>query len=510
MLYLETNSVARGTIQIASTYIIQYLITGIFYIIVTRTGALTQTDIGILSILDFIATTFCLFTVLALPTALTKFASENLGKNQPEEAAAIQRTITRTVIILSLAGFSIATLFSGVLSQYLLGEGAYAPLIILISGYALLLNLITLYNSGLQALRLFGKMATVTIVSIVSGKIIAIILTLLRLNVTGVLIGQISGSLIALTAAVSFIRGRFPNPHNNANLKPLLHFSFPLFLGSSIFLILNWADIVVVFFITSNPALVGIYSIVIKSIGILSIIWFPIMTTIFPVLSAQYGLQKPENISNVLKAASRYLAYAIFPACLGLASIAPTALTFFYGPNYTSGAAPLVILSIATIILSTYYLFSITLTAIGKTKNVLKINAISAVSSIMLLLVMVPPLEATGAALARLIVPGISLALAAGVLQKEIKVRLDKEAIWKSALASMAFVPFLAILERTISTKISIIQVLTLEFLVAACTYLASLYLLKALNNQDFELLRQAFPKSLAKYLSIIERIVVR
>lgn len=107
---METNSVARGTIQIASTYIIQYLITGIFYIIVTRTGALTQTDIGILSILDFIATTFCLFTALALPTALTKFASENLGKNRPEEAASIQRTITRTVIILSLAGFSTAAL----------------------------------------------------------------------------------------------------------------------------------------------------------------------------------------------------------------------------------------------------------------------------------------------------------------------------------------------------------------------------------------------------------------
>lgn len=510
MLCLETNNVARGTIQIASTYVIEYLITGIFYIIITKTGALTQTDIGILSILDFIATTFCLFTALALPTALTKFASEYLGKNRREEAAAVQRAITRTVLILSLAGFSIVALSSGLFSQYRWGEATYAPLIILISGYALLFNLITLYNSTLRALMLFGKMATVTIVSIVSGKIIAIVLALLRLSVTGVLIGQISGSAIALTAAVSFIRGQLPNSNNNTPLKPLLHFSFPLFLSGLILLVLNWADIVTLAFITSNYALVGIYSIVTKSIGILSIIWFPIMTTIFPVLSAQYGLRKPESISNVLKTASRCLAYAIFPACIGLASIAPTALTFFYGPDYTSGAAPLVILSIATIILSTYYLFTTVLTAIGKTKNVLKINAISALSSIILLLVMVPPLEATGAALARLIVQVISLALAVYALQKEIKVQIDKEAVWKPAIASMAFVPFLIALERTISAKIPLVQVLIIEFLVAACIYLASLYLLKALNSQDFELLRQAFPKPLTKYLRFIERIIVR
>jgi hypothetical protein len=33
---------------------------------------------------------------------------------------------------------------------------------------------------------------------------------------------------------------------------------------------------------------------------------------------------------------------------------------------------------------------------------------------------------------------------------------------------------------------------------------------LKALKSQDFELLRQAFPKPLTKYINIIERIIVR
>jgi hypothetical protein len=76
---METSNLPEGTLQITLTNVLQYLILGLFYIVVTKTNALTQTDIGILSILSFLAATFSL-TGLDLPTALTKFASEKLGK----------------------------------------------------------------------------------------------------------------------------------------------------------------------------------------------------------------------------------------------------------------------------------------------------------------------------------------------------------------------------------------------------------------------------------------------
>jgi len=507
---LETSNLAEGTFQITLTNALQYLIMGLFYIIITKTNALTPTDLGVLSILSFLTSTFSLFTMLSLPTALTKFVSESLGRDQRKEAAAIQKTVSRAIFILSMAGFLIIALSSEMISRYFWGTPTYMPLIILMAAYALLFNLTTLYNSSLQALRLFGKMATVTIVYIVSSRAIAVILALLHLSVLGVLTGYIVGSLIAVTAAIAFMRGKLPNSPENASIKPLLHFSLPLFVSSITLLTLNWADIVILASMTSNYALVGIYQIVISSIGILSVIYAPVMVTILPVLSARYSLENPEGIRKVLTTASRYLLYAMLPSCLGLATIAPTALTFFYGPEYASGSKALTLLSISVILLALHSLLTTTLTAIGQTKQVLKISIASAFSTIALLITLVPFFEAVGAALTRLVVQAIGLTLAIYTLQKYEKVQLDKEAVWKSAVASVATIPILILIETTLSIKIPTTQLLAIEIITAACIYLLSLYVLKALNRQDFDLLKQAFPKSMSKYINVLERIMIQ
>ena len=506
---METNNIPKGTFQITFTNAIQYLAMGLFYITVTKTNALTQTDIGALSILSFLASTFSLFTLLTLPTALTKFTSENLGKNQQEEAAGIQKTITKTVLLLSLIGFAIAACLSGLLSQYFWTTSTYALLIILMFTYAFLFNLVTLCNSTLQALYLFGKMATVTIIFIIISRTIASILALLHIGLQGVLIGYITGSFIALAVAVGFIHGKLPKTTKNAPLKPILHFSLPLFLSSLTLLVLTWADIVIVAFFL-NYSQVGIYYIVINSVGVLSILSIPITTTIFPALSAHHGLRNPQGTTNILKTTSRYLAYITFPACLGLAAISPTALTFFYGPNYVPGATPLSILSTATIISTFGSLLVTALTAIGKTNQILKINAISAISTVIMLLTFVPFLEVTGAAVTRLVTAIIGFTLGIYLLRKEIAVQLDKEALWKSVLASIVTIPFLLILELNVSPRLPTIQTLTIEILTAASIYAFSLHILKALNTQDFDFLRQAFPKALTKYINILESILVR
>ena len=510
MSYLETTNLARGTFQVTLTNIIQYSVLGLFYVIVAKTGALTQTDLGVLSILTFLASIFSLFTLLELPVALTKFISENLGKNQPRDAAAIKKTVTKTVLVLSIAGLLTVAFSSGLLAQYFGNAPTYSTLIVLMSCYALLFNLMTSYSSSLQGLGLFGKMAATTAIFFISSRTIAVILALFHVGVAGVLIGYVCGAIIAITMAVAFTRGKFSDSGNNFPLKPLLKFSFPLFLSSMVLLVLSWSDIVIIASLTFNYALVGIYSIVVKSVSMLEMMWFPMMVTLLPVLSARYGLHNPGGISGILRSASRYIIYLTFPSCLGLAAVASTALNVFYGPSYVIGAAPLAILSIATITLAFYSLFTTALTAMGKTNQILKINIVSALLLVTLLLVLVPFFQAVGAAFARSIVRVISLLLATYVLHKNIKVQLDQEALWKSAIASTATIPFLIALESKIRTKIPPTQTLVIEILVAVCIYTFSLYLLKALNKNDFELFRKAFPKFMNRIISFLEGIFVR
>jgi len=146
----------------------------------------------------------------------------------------------------------------------------------------------------------------------------------------------------------------------------------------------------------------------------------------------------------------------------------------------------------------------------GKTTQILKINVILALSTVAILIAIVPFLQTIGAALARLITQLIGITLAFYILQKEIPVKIDKEALWKSTLATTVTIPFLLILEATISKNLPVTQTLVIEILTAASIYALSLYILKALKSQDFELLRQALPKALTKYINLIEKITTR
>jgi O-antigen/teichoic acid export membrane protein len=508
---METGNIAGGTLRITLANASQYLIVAVFYMIVTKTNALTQADIGTLSILTFLSSTFSLLTMLSLNKALTKFTSEKLGKNQHEEAIATQKTVTKIVVLLSIVGF-VATIFlSKTISQFLWNNAEYTILLILNFTYAFFHNLIYLCDSTLQALYLFGKMATITFVFIFTSQVTAIVLALLQMGVTGVIIGYIVGSIAALTLSIIFLRGKLKRTtRKNTPIKPLLSFSFPIFLTSITTLILEWADIVIITSLINDLSLTGIYHITVNSVGVLSLLYVPVTITIFPAISSHSGLGKTEDISNILKITSRYLIYLMLPSCIGLAIVAPTAITFFYGSSYAKGAIPLAILSFTTIITALFLLFETAFQAIGKTGQILKINIIIAASLVILLLPLVPLFETTGAAFARLITKAVAISLAVYLLKKEIKIHLDKETLWKSTVSAMAIVPFLLSIELFLSTKLSTVQTLALEIPTAAGIYILSLYALKALKSEDFQLLKQAFPKPLTKYINIIERLIVR
>jgi stage V sporulation protein B len=510
MKLVEKNNVVKGTLKLTIANVFDRIIMAIFYIIVIQTNALTQKDIGTLSILSFLALTFSLLTMLALPIALTKFMSEKIGKNKPEEARGVHKIITKSILILSFAGFLIVIPLSQLISQYFWNNPDFIILLIINFIYAFLSNITTLCRSTLQALCLFGEMAIINITFIISSRIIAIALTTLQMGPTGVIIGYIIGSIITIIPAIYYLRNRLLITTKKMPLKPILYFSFPLFLSAITLLVLQQADIIIITSFTGDLAQTGIYSIVVNSVATLSLLYIPVMTTLFPVISPHDSSGKLKNITKILKITSRYLIYIIFPACIGLAIIAHTALDFFYGLTYVKGATPLAILSISAIMTALYLLFETTLKATGKTEQILKINIIAAISSILMLLALVPLLDITGAAIARLITQVITITIAIYILNKKIKIQFDTESIWKSALSTTAMIPLLLTIEFALSSQLSTAQTLALEIAIGAGIYAVSLYLLKALKKQDFDLLKQAFPKFLTKFLSVIERIVVR
>lgn len=505
---MESNDAAKGTLQLTFTNTFQYVIMAAFYIVVAKTNVLTPEDLGYLSIISFIASTLTL-SLFNLPLAVTKFVSEKLGKKEYEKAASIFKTGKRLQIILNTVALAIATLLSTTLSQYFWGNTEYSILIVLFCVEVFFINLISIYKSGLRALGLFSKMALSTIVYISVSRGIAISLALVGFGISGVIIGYIIGAFVGAIVSLSFVHGKFLNPETKFPVRPLILFSFPLFLSGLASFIITQVDVVIIASMTSTYATVGVYSIVAKSLLALNIVWQPIMITIFPLIASKFGLKEPESVSNVIKTTSRYLSYTTIPCCLMLVVIAPTILEVFYGQQYVSGASALAILAVSTILFAFLTLFTTALAAIGKTNYVLRINIISAFSSILLLIGLVPLFDLIGAASSRLIAYTLSLIVTIYIIRKFLKIKLDNEALWKSTVASLMTTPFLFLLEFTLK-EFSVIQVLVIELLSAGLIYVVSLYLLKALNSKDFDLLRQSFPKFFSKIIDMFQRIMQR
>jgi len=508
---MEANNVVRGTFAITSIQIVQYIAQGLFYVVVTKTGALTETDLGLVSILTFLGFLTMTLTSLSLPTALTKYVSENLKKNEKMQVVIIRRTVNTSVLVFATLGLAVTIFLSGQISMYFWKTETYAPLIVFMSIYAFFHTLMSLFNASLQAFFLFEKVAVVSLVWVVLSRFLGASLALLHFGVYGVVFGYVVGYGAAFVLSFLFGRGQSPRisaPSSYMPMKPLLKFSFPLFLSSIILLGMNWADIAVLASLTSNYAVLGIYYLAANSVTFISALYVPISYTVLPLLSAQNSVKDFQSINNTLTIAGRYLYYLMLPTCVGLAMIAPTAIRSVYGHQYVYGSVSFAILSLAQVLVAFYMILTTTLTAIGKTSDIMKINIVSVLSYIALLLVLVPIFTDIGAASARFTMQVISLALTIHVLNKNVKVVVDKESLWKSALASIAIVPILILTEHILAS-FSVYLILIVDVLAAASVYLVLLYLLKALNHQDFGLLKRTFP-FIARYLEVIEGIMVR
>ena len=97
-------------------------------------------------------------------------------------------------------------------------------------------------------------------------------------------------------------------------------------------------------------------------------------------------------------------------------------------------------------------------------------------------------------------------------LKRNIKIELDLQSLWKGALASVTLIVPLRLFEELVSANFIDSPVITvgIEILLGLVCYVSALFLLKALNKDDFRLLKQLMPRSLIKIITAFERLLIR
>ena len=330
----------------------------LFRFIVAR--AFTPSEYGLFALGTAIIGLFTAIALLGLPQGVTRYISEYLTKKEYEKV--------RGTIIFSL---KLVTFSSIIIAVCLYFSSNYIESIFLKDGLA---QVIRIFSIGLPAYAIFTiiinmfygfqKPEFVTISGYLSENIlkvaIIIILVLIGFNsaalpltwtITAVIISLIALYFLqAKTFPFLWIKEKFIEPR-----RELLVFSLPLIFVSTMWIILQWTDTIMLgYFMTSKD--IAIYEMVLSA-GKIVLMFATMFSVVFmPLITSLYAKNETDMIKSIYKSTTKWITVVSLPICAYFLIFPKMTILFLFGPQYLEGSLVLIILSIGYLIHAVMFL----------------------------------------------------------------------------------------------------------------------------------------------------------
>src|SRR6266571_3222114 len=458
----EVYNVPRGTAYLTTQQIITYTTYLIFYVALAR--ILRPDEVGQVSLLLAAQAAFVALTQLGLPSAATRYISGNIGKGVSQTAGAVARTILRLSILVGAVGFVIAALVSPIVGPSVIGRSDAGTLLILTFLSGFLLDIILVYGAYFIGVGASARNLYQNALYIPFSRGLGLLLAYLGYRVTGIVSGWLIGGLAAVLLSSYLWRGQLPERSSHP-IKPLLAFSLP-------------------------------------------VLWIPVTQALYPALSASHAAGGTEAVSERLAVAFRLTNLAVLPLGAALAAIAPTAIELVYGPTYTSQAGIFAILALATIFTAQGAILTISLQAIGRTRQVLIVTLVSTVVGLLTVASTVAILGTLGGAIGRLVLAAGTVILARWSLGSSVKTHTENALPIAVLLAVGVGVP-LAIVDDLLIGHLSPFRRLPILIVVFVLAFLAISRAFGIFRASDFAILKDALPHRFHQHLRAIEHLIV-
>jgi len=474
----------------------------------------TQSDFGFYTMLSFILTLTSTIGLLALRSASVRYIAHYLVEGKTDKARSVVTRVLQvsvvTAITIAVALFALAGMLSNIFASSIL----IFQLLAISSAIQIFYFQTQGFLQGIQRIR---ELALINILYTVVQYSLAIILVYAGYGVLGIVISWVLavGLLWLITLLLTF-RDIFPSPHAH-EFKPLLAFSFPIYVSTLMTFIVNWVDQILVLPFKGTDVL-GVYSIAVRASVVPNMVSVAIITALFPKLSELHSAIGVRGLSDSFKTSTRYAAFIGFPVSLMVAALAFPIIVLFATVRYVDAVLPLAVMCIASLpstlgsaIIPTFY-------TLKKTKTASLITGFSIVLQALLSFISLAFLNLglTSVAFSRLFAALGGFVLGSYVLRLSLNIEYDKEAIWKSAVASIVMVlslfglEFLRMLLEPLSFQFLVLRIrqLPIYALVGAVVYLLSLIVLRAVKKRDMELLREYLPAKFRWIAGLLDRII--
>jgi O-antigen/teichoic acid export membrane protein len=427
---------------------------------------------------------------LGIPTTITKYVSEYLGRNDYSAAASIFNQLFRLEIaagaIVSLLLFFLAPVIAGWygnpdLSLYL----RVASVVILPMG------LMWLYNGLFFGRQRFDLIALINLIASPLTLIAFLVVIYSGGEIEWLVAVSAVSNVLLVTGYVYFKRAKFPSMQETESETDLggrlLKFSAGVFV-IVVLQALVWERFGIFFLsIFSTPAQIAFFNVAFIFAS-RTIILLPGALTgiLLPAMSEVYGGGNRDELARVHVTATRYLAMLCLPLCLGGIAVSRQMFPVFYGSDFQPAWIIFSILIVGGTVGSVATSSSSLLYGAELQKVVVGAGVLSAVLNIGGCWLLVPTLAAKGAALAATLSQIVGGVFLIGYAYKTyMKQSIPLGAIFRilSASAVMACVAFA--LAESVKGWPGLVLALAASFPI----YVLGLFLFRSLNPGDVHLM---------------------
>jgi len=496
--------VARGASYLFMQGVIGNIAGLIFLIYAAR--VLSVSEIGVISALAIILNLFMAFGTFAIPSAATKYISENVGTGRVDMAKGIHKKILRSGLLASFLSMGVCFGASSFISTFALGDTGYQLLIVILGLDVFALFVSAFLNGTLWGLQRFKEMAFAGVVAPCFRVAIAIFLLTLGSGLVGVVVGWVLGDFLGLGLLFFFTLTsfKFAKEDNTYPFRILVKYSLPLYVSGIVSYFSATIDKFVLLF-SSGLANLGIYNVALSATIVVGLVASSISNALFPQFSQLYGGHGKKALEEASLGASRYVFLIYVPMAVGLATISLPTITLFFRQEYAPGWLPLTMISLTMALTSASVLMGSIFMSLGVTKIFLESNLLAIAAGTVLSLVLVEPFGIVGVTLAKVSVTVVPFLYFLFKLRDLFGLHFDWDAFRRSLIASTVMAGAVALLEFIRMSP----YLLPLYILVGVTIYALMLRLTKAVNSQDIALMKQILPKSLGKTMDVLAKLLV-
>lgn len=399
------RKIVRGTGVALVGTVLALLIGFVIRIIIARYGS--ESDYGVYSLAIVIMIFATTIVSLGLPDGTARYIAYFRGRGETSKVRGIT-TVSLQLIVAASIVVGIALFFS---AEYVACNIFHTPeLAHALKIFAVGIPFFTLINLLVSFFRGFDRMEPQAYFQYVLFNVLFLLLVLtlamLHLSFANLFYTYVVALILTFIALLIYTVKKLPQPitlagwqSNAAIRRELLIFSLPLLVTALLTQIVLWSDTLLLGYF-KTPEAVGLYSAARPLAQFVSDPLALMMLIFAPVATGLYSQSLMAELRRNYTISTKWIVSLTLPFFLVLGLFPEAVLNLFFGPAYVAAAPALRILSLGFIVSNLFGPNQSIVLAMGQSRFIMWATLSTAVLSVILYIILIPPAGIVGAAIA--------------------------------------------------------------------------------------------------------------